>query len=50
MPFVPNLLSAGNPIHQDKSRFAAKLLLIVLAYFASGRLDLAIPYIGTHAP
>jgi diguanylate cyclase (GGDEF)-like protein/PAS domain S-box-containing protein len=36
------------PGYPDKSRFAAKLLLVALAYFVSGRLGLAIPYIGSH--
>lgn len=48
MPLVPNFPSTENPPLQDKSRFAAKLLLIALAYFVSGRLGLAIPYVGTH--
>ena len=45
---VPNLPTTNNPIHQGKSRFVAKLLLIALAYFVSGRLGLAIPFFGTH--
>ena len=45
---MSKLLSAGNTANQGKSRFAAKLLLVALAYFASGRLGLAIPYIGSH--
>ncbi|MCR4298841.1 MAG: MASE1 domain-containing protein [Gallionella sp.] len=48
MFFMPNLPPTKNPIYQDKSRFAAKLLLVALAYFVSGRLGLAIPYFGTH--
>lgn len=48
MPPVPNLLSTENPIYRDKSRFIARLLLIALAYFVSGRLGLAIPYVDTH--
>ena len=38
-------LSTG---YQGKSRFAAQLLFVALAYFACGRLGLAIPYIGSH--
>jgi len=45
---VPNIPLTENPGYQDKSRFIAKLLLIALAYFVSGRLGLAIPYFGTH--
>ena len=41
-------LSTENPGYPDKSRVAAKLLLVALAYFVSGRLGLAIPYIGSH--
>jgi diguanylate cyclase (GGDEF)-like protein/PAS domain S-box-containing protein len=41
-------LSTENPGYSDKSRFAAKLLLVALAYFASGTLGLMIPYIGSH--
>jgi diguanylate cyclase (GGDEF)-like protein/PAS domain S-box-containing protein len=43
-----NLPSTENPSSQSKSRFVAKLLFIALAYSASGRLGLAIPYIGSH--
>ena len=50
MLLVPDITSTKNPDYQDKSRFIAKLLLIALAYFASGRLGLAIPYFGTHIP
>ena len=45
---MPDIPPTENPGYQDKSRFIAKLLLIALAYFVSGRLGLAIPYFGTH--
>ena len=41
-----NLIPADNP--SPLSSFAGKLLLLALAYFAFGRLGLAIPYVGTH--
>jgi diguanylate cyclase (GGDEF)-like protein/PAS domain S-box-containing protein len=33
---------------QGKSRVAAKIILVALAYFATGRLGLAIPYLDSH--
>ena len=45
---MANLLPTGNPAYQSPSRFVAKLLLVALAYFVSGRLGLAIPYVGSH--
>jgi diguanylate cyclase (GGDEF)-like protein/PAS domain S-box-containing protein len=41
-------LSTESPGYQGKSGFAAKLVLVALAYFASGRLGLAIPYVDSH--
>ena len=41
-------LSSESPEYQGKSKFAAKLLILALAYFAGGRLGLSIPYIDTH--
>ena len=37
-----------DPGYQGKSEIAAKLILVALAYFASGRLGLAIPYVDSH--
>ncbi len=34
--------------NQPPLRYAGRLLLLALAYFACGRLGLAIPYVGTH--
>ncbi len=45
---MANLMPTGNPDRQPTSRVAAKLLLVALAYYASGRLGLAIPYDGSH--
>ncbi|HTN93898.1 MAG TPA: PAS domain S-box protein [Gallionella sp.] len=36
------------PSYPGKAKLAAKLLLVALVYFASGRLGLAIPYVDTH--
>ena len=43
-----NLLPTGNPDKQRPYRFVMHLLLVALAYFASARLGLAIPYVGSH--
>jgi len=40
--------SAVHPGIQDKYAIAAKILLIALVYFVTGRLGLEIPYVGTH--
>ena len=48
MPPVKNLSPTDNPEYQGKYRFAARLLLIALAYFVCGRLGLEVPYFGTH--
>ncbi len=45
---MANLLPTGNPTNQPLSRVVAKLLFVALAYFATGRLGLAIPYVGSH--
>ena len=43
-----NSLPAENPVYPGIPQFAAKLLFIALAYYAGGRLGLAIPYVGSH--
>ena len=43
-----NLLPTGNPDKQRSYWFVMHLLLVALAYFASARLGLAIPYVGSH--
>lgn len=45
---MANLLTTVNKGYQPPSQFAAKLLFVALAYFVSGRLGLAIPYVGSH--
>src|SRR4030066_967062 len=45
---MANLLTTENPGYQPPSRIAVKLLFVALAYFVSGKLCLAIPYVGTH--
>ncbi len=40
--------SAQRSGYQGKSEIAAKLISVALAYFASGRLGLAIPYVDSH--
>jgi diguanylate cyclase (GGDEF)-like protein/PAS domain S-box-containing protein len=45
---MASLLQSGNQTYQPASRSAAKLLFVALAYFVSGRLGLAIPYVGSH--
>lgn len=45
---MANLLPAENPGYHSPYRFAANILLVALAYFVSGRLGLAIPYVDTH--
>ena len=45
---MANLLPAGNLATQPPSSCVAKLLLVVLAYFVSGRLGLAMPYFDSH--
>ncbi|MBI5431004.1 MAG: EAL domain-containing protein [Nitrosomonadales bacterium] len=40
--------STGNSTAQSPARFAAILLFLALAYFVSGRLGLAIPYLESH--
>ena len=41
-------LTTKSPGYQSKSEFAAKLILVALVYFASGRLGLMIPYVDSH--
>jgi diguanylate cyclase (GGDEF)-like protein/PAS domain S-box-containing protein len=43
-----NLRSSGNSIYPGRPEFIAKLLFLALAYFASGRLSLLIPYLDAH--
>ncbi|MFZ2541136.1 MAG: EAL domain-containing protein [Gallionella sp.] len=45
---MADLLPKGNLALQPTSRFAAKLLFVALAYFVSGRLGLAVPYVESH--
>jgi hypothetical protein len=45
---MANLLPTRNPGYQPPYQFAAKLLFVALAYFASGRLGLAVPYVDSH--
>src|SRR4030067_351649 len=45
---MANLLTTENPGYQPPARIAVKLLFVALAYFVSGKLGLAIPYVGTH--
>ncbi len=45
---MANLLPTANPNYQPLSRIVAKLLFVALAYFASGRMGLAIPSVGSH--
>ena len=41
-------LPSENPGYPEKYQIAAKLLFVALAYFVSGRLGLAIPYVDSH--
>jgi len=43
-----NLPIKEYPGDQPNMHFAAKLIIVALAYFVSGRLGLAIPYVDTH--
>jgi integral membrane sensor domain MASE1 len=43
-----DLLSTKFPGYQAKARFAGKFFIVALAYFVSGRLGLAIPYVDSH--
>src|SRR4030065_1010819 len=45
---MANPLTTENPGYQPPARIAVKLLFVALAYFVSGKLGLAIPYVGTH--
>ncbi len=45
---MANPLTTENPGYQPPSRIAVKLLFVALAYFITGKLGLAIPYVGTH--
>jgi diguanylate cyclase (GGDEF)-like protein/PAS domain S-box-containing protein len=45
---MADLLPTGNPASHPPSQYVAKLLFIALAYFVSGRLGLAIPYVDSH--
>lgn len=45
---MTSLLQTGNLEYRSLYRFATKLLLLLLAYFVSARLGLAIPYVGSH--
>jgi diguanylate cyclase (GGDEF)-like protein/PAS domain S-box-containing protein len=45
---MANHLPTENPAYQPAPRFAAKLMLLALVYFACGRLGLAIPYVDSH--
>ena len=41
-------LPTENPGYPEKYQIAAKPLFVALAYFVSGRLGLAIPYVDSH--
>ncbi len=45
---MASLLPTGNPTHQSAFRAVAKMFFVALAYFATGKLGLAIPYVGSH--